>query len=290
MQLRAVVTYHVEEHGGRAAPAVYEEILAQAALADELGFEALWLAEHHFGVHQSLAPQPLLLALAAAGRARRMAVGTSLIVLPLHHPLAVAEQLATLDALTGGRLSIGFGSGSAPHEFAGFGLELGPEERHARFREALDLLEVAWPGERFRFDGTFYRVPEARLVPRPTRPLREIAWLGAINPPTAALAGELGYGLQLPRGRAAADYAPTLAAYRESRRARGHPPEAARVAIARCIYVGADDEAAIREAGPSIVQFYQQGNRTASGEPVPPVPQLIERLDFVVGGPERCAR
>ena len=150
MRLRAVVTYHVEEHEGRPAPVVYEELFAQATLADELGFEALWLAEHHFGVHQSLAPQPLLLALAAAGRARRMAVGTSLIVLPLHHPLAVAEQLATLDALTGGRLSIGFGSGSAPHEFAGFGLAFGPEERYARFRKALDLLGVAWPGEPFR--------------------------------------------------------------------------------------------------------------------------------------------
>src|SRR5918912_4376532 len=164
MSLRAVVTYHVEEHAGRAAPVVYEELFEQARLADELGFEALLLAEHHFGVHHSLGAQPLLLGLAAAGRTRRIAVGTSLIVLPLHHPLAVAEQLATLDALTDGRLSIGFGTGSAPHEFAGFGLEFGPEERHARFREALDLLEVAWPGEPFRFDGAFYRVPEARLV------------------------------------------------------------------------------------------------------------------------------
>ena len=290
MSLRAVVTYHVEEHAGRAAPVVYEELFEQARLADELGFEALWLAEHHFGVHHSLGAQPLLLGLAAAGRTRRIAVGTSLIVLALHHPLAVAEQLATLEALTGGRLSIGFGSGSAPAEFAGFGLALTAEERAGRFREGLALLELAWRGEPFSFAGDYYRAQGARLVPAPRRPLREFAWLGAMSPATAALAGELGYGLQLARGRTAADYAPALEAYRAAWRAHGHPAGEERVAIARCVYVGADDEAALREAGPSIRRFYEAGRGAAPGEPTPPVEELVGRLLFVVGGPERCAR
>ncbi|HET8628645.1 MAG TPA: LLM class flavin-dependent oxidoreductase [Thermomicrobiales bacterium] len=290
MGYRAVVTYHVEEHGGREAPAVFAEIFEQVALADALGFEALWLAEHHFGVHQSFAAQPLMLALAAALRTRRLAVGTSLIVLPLHHPLAVAEQLATLDALTGGRLSVGFGSGSAPAEFAGFGLDLTPEERYGHFREALEVLELAWGGEPFRYDGAFYRVPETRLTPRPSRPLREVAWLGAMSSPTAALAGALGYGLQLPRGRTPADYAPVLDAYRAARREHGHPACAERVAIARCVYVGADDAAALSEAAPSVAAFYRQSKRLAPDAPVPPASAMIEELRFVVGGPERCAR
>src|SRR5918997_1084586 len=244
MSLRAVVTYHVEEHAGRAAPVVYEELFEQARLADELGFEALGVAGHHLGGDPSLGAQPLLLGLAAAGWTRRIAVGTSLIVLALHHPLAVAEQLATLEALTGGRLSIGFGSGSAPAEFSGFGLEPAAEELRGRFREGLALLERAWRGEPFRFAGDYYRVPQARLAPRPARPLRQFAWLGAMSPGTAALAGELGYGLQLARGRPAADYAPLLDAYRAAWREHGHPAGGERGAIARCVHVGADDEAA----------------------------------------------
>ena len=224
MGIAFVLTSHVEEHAGRPAAATYHELFEQAELADRCGFDALWLAEHHFGAQSGVAPQPLLVALAAAGRTRRLAVGTSLIVLPLHHPLTVAEQLATLDALTGGRLSIGFGSGSAPHEFAGFGAPFEAPARHARMREALDLLERAWAGEPFSFAGEHFLVPEARLVPRPGRPLREIAWLGAMSEASAALAGRFGYGLQLPRGRAAADYRAVLDAYRSAYRAAGHPP------------------------------------------------------------------
>lgn len=290
MGYQVVVTYHVEEHDGRPAPVTYAEVFEQAALAEDLGFEALWLAEHHFGAQQGVASQPLLVAFAAAERTRRIKVGTSLIVLPLHHPLDIAEQLATLDLLTGGRLSIGFGSGSSAKEFAGFGVEFSPQERHGRLRESLTLLERAWQGEPFSFTGRFFQVPEARLAPRPERQLRDFAWLGAAGPPTAALAGEFGYGLQLPRGRPADDYLPAIDAYRAARLAHGHPATGDRVAIARCIYVGADDDRALVEAGPSIERFYGRSKAATPGSPVPPVHDLIGRLHFIVGGPERCAR
>ena len=289
MGLQFVVTYHVEEHEGRPPATTYAELFEQVAIAERVGFDALWLAEHHFGVQAGAASQPLLVALAAADRTARIAVGTSLIVLPLHHPLAVAEQVATLDVLTGGRLSIGFGSGSAPVEFEGFGAIFSPAERHARFREALALLEAAWCGEEFSFDGRFFPVPAARLAPRPARPLRDFCWLGAMSADTAALAGEFGYGLQLPRGRAAADYAETLGAYRAARRAHGHPDAAERVAIARMIYVGADDATAVAEAGPAITRFYEHSKARVPGEPTPPAPELIARQHLIVGGPERCA-
>lgn len=290
MSCQVVVTYHVEEHHNRPAPVVYDELLAQAELADELGFAGLWLAEHHFGAQQGIAPQPLLLAFAAAQHTRRLAVGTSLIVLPLHHPLTVAEQLSMLDALTRGRLSIGFGSGSAPLEFAGFGVEFTGEQRHALFRESLELLETAWRGEPFSFNGAFYRVPEVRLMPRPLRRLRDFAWLGAMSPGTAALAGEFGYGLQLPRGRAAADFQDVLDAYRAAWLAHGHLPNGQRVSIARMIYVGNDDAAALAEAGPSIVRYYETSKQATPGAPTPSAPDLIARLHLIVGGPERCAR
>lgn len=290
MPYRVAVTYHAEEHTGRPAAAVYEELLRQVEVADELGFDTLWLAEHHFGAQDGVGSQPLFIALAAALRTSRINVGTSLIVLPLHHPLEIAEQLATLEALAGGRISIGFGSGSAPHEFGGFGVDIAAADRLARFRESLELLEVAWPGESFSFHGQCFNVPDARLVPRPERRLRDIAWLGAMSAPTAALAGLLDYGLQLPRGRSACDYQETLEAYREARRERGFASTDERVSIARMIYVGADDERARRDVASSVVQYYLASKNAVPGEPPPPADDLIARMHFIVGGPEHCLR
>ena len=287
---RFVLTSHVEEHTGRPATVVYGDIFEQVALADAAGFDALWLAEHHFGAQEGLVSQPVLVALAAALRNSRIKAGTSLIVLPLHHPLAVAEQLATLSVLLGDRLSIGFGSGSAPFEFAGFGVSFDGPVRHARFREALAIIERAWTGEPFSHESEHFPIGEVRLVPRPTLPLRDVAWIGAMSEATAAVAGEFGYGLQLPRGIAAADYGGVLGAYRSALRATWGPDARERVAIARCIYVGEDDASAIAEVGPTIQRFWGQSKRAVKGEPLPSVPDLIDRLHFIVGGPERCAR
>jgi alkanesulfonate monooxygenase SsuD/methylene tetrahydromethanopterin reductase-like flavin-dependent oxidoreductase (luciferase family) len=288
--IRFVLTSHVEEHENRPAAATYGEIFEQTELADRFGFDALWLAEHHFGAQSGMVSQPLMVALAAALRTTRINVGTSLVVLPLHHPIEIAEQLATLDTLIEGRLSIGFGSGSAPFEFAGFDAPFDAPQRHGRFREALDVLEAAWSGEPFSHEGRQFRVGEIRLVPRPVRPLREIAWVGAMSEQSAALAGEFGYGLQLPRGHGAEHYADVLAAYRSALRQHWGPAAPERVAIARCVYVGADDASAIAEAGPSITRFYTSAKSTPKDQPVPPVEEIIARMHFVVGGPERCAR
>lgn len=288
--LRFVLTTHVEEHLNRPAADTYREVFEQVELADRCGFDALWLAEHHFGAQQGMVSQPLLVALAAAQRAVNLNVGTSLVVLPLHHPMEIAEQIATLDTLTGGRLSIGFGSGSAPFEFAGFDAPFDAPQRHGRFRESLEVLEKAWTGEPFSHEGEHFRIGEVRLVPRPVRPLREIGWIGAMSVQSAALAGEFGYGLQLPRGHGADHYAEVLAAYRGALRQHWGPEVPERLAIARCVYVGADDASAIAEAGPSITRFYTSAKTTPKDQPVPPIEEIIARTHFIVGGPEHCAR
>ncbi|MFN8540782.1 MAG: LLM class flavin-dependent oxidoreductase [Thermomicrobiales bacterium] len=287
--LRFVLTSHVEEHDNRPAAATYREIFEQTDLADRLGFDALWLAEHHFGAQSGMVSQPLMVALAAALRTTRINVGTSLVVLPLHHPIEIAEQITTLDTLTDGRLSIGFGSGSAPFEFAGYDAPFDAPQRHGRFRESLEVLEAAWSGEPFSYEGRQFRVGEVRLVPRPVRPLREIGWVGAMSEQSAALAGEFGYGLQLPRGHGADHYANVLDAYRTALHRHWGPDAPERIAIARCVFVGADDASAIAEAGPSITRFYASAKTTPKDQPIPPVEELIARMHFVVGGPERCA-
>lgn len=288
--LRFVLTSHAEEHLGRPAATTYNELFEQVALVETLGFDTVWLAEHHFGAQAGMVSQPLHVALAAASRTPRLNVGTSLIVLPLHHPVLVAEELASLELLTGGRLSIGFGSGSAPFEFAGFDAPFDGEQRHPRFREALEILERVWSGESFSHEGRFFTIGKVHLVPRPTRPLRDFAWLGAMSKETAALAGEFGFGLQLPRGQSADHYAPTIAAFREATQSRWGADAEPRLAIARCIYVGDDDEQALAESGAAITRFYEHSKYADKTKPTPDVPELIARQHFIVGGPEKCAR
>ena len=287
---RYVLTSHVEEHLGRPASATHAEIFEAAQLADSLDFDAVWLAEHHFGAQAGMVSQPLLVSLAVALRTRRINVGTSLIVVPLHHPLMLAEQLSTMQLLTDERLSIGFGSGSAPFEFAGFDAPFDGPRRHPRFREALEVLEHAWTGEKFSHEGNDFTIGEVRLVPRPTRPLRDFAWIGAMSEQTAAMAGEFGYGLQLPRGQSADHYATQINAFRSALRDGWGADAPERLAIARCVYVGDDDVSAIEEAGPSIRTFHERSKGYDATKPKLPMPELIDHLHFVVGGPEKCAR
>src|SRR4051794_13984949 len=128
------ITDHVEGPRDRASAEVYDEIIAQTQLADRLGYDFAWLSEHHAHMHEGHLPAPLLLALHLAGITRRIHLGTAIICLNLHHPIAVAEQCAVADHLMDGRSAFGFGSGSTPEEFALMGLPVTEEaERHARF-------------------------------------------------------------------------------------------------------------------------------------------------------------
>ena len=114
-----------------------------AQAAEALGFHNVWLAEHHFSTYGYLS-RPALLAAHIAARTTRLRVGTAVIVVPLHHPLVVAEEIATLDLLSGGRLDVGLGRGYQHYEFERFGLEL--ESGRARFEESLDIILKALEG------------------------------------------------------------------------------------------------------------------------------------------------
>ena len=146
----------------RGFPAMYEEILEQIELAEAQGLEVVWLAEHHF-VSYSVSPQPLLLAVKAAARTRRIRFGTDVLVLPFYHPLRVAGEVAMADVLTDGRLEIGVGRGAYPYEFARYGVPF--EEGRERTQECLEIMLRAWREEDFEHRGRFHTFPR---VPRST--------------------------------------------------------------------------------------------------------------------------
>jgi alkanesulfonate monooxygenase SsuD/methylene tetrahydromethanopterin reductase-like flavin-dependent oxidoreductase (luciferase family) len=281
--LPTVITYHVERNNEESPAAVFAAVLEQVRLAETLGFSGAWFAEHHFGSQRGVMPSPLLLAAYIAAQTRRLRIGTSIICLPLHHPVNVAEDVAVVDILSGGRLDIGFGSGSSPADFPIFGSS--QPERHERFDEALAILQQCWSGEPLDHRGTFYQVEAVRCVPRPLQAPAEFVWLAASSEPTARLAGRLGFGLQLPRGRPAGASVPPITAYREEWAAAGHGADhAQRVSIARCLYVGADDQEAQATVEAPTRRFAQRGPSAIPG--TPELPELLDRLHFCVGGPD----
>src|SRR5712691_5484749 len=129
---------------------IYARGIEMAQAAEALGFRNVWLAEHHFSTYGYLS-RPTQLATYIAAKTTRLRVGTAVIVVPLHHPLVIAEEIATLDLLAGGRVDVGLGRGYQRYEFERFGLEL--ETSRARWEQSIDILLKALSGETFSYAG-----------------------------------------------------------------------------------------------------------------------------------------
>lgn len=145
---------------------VMEEVLEDAILADELGFDSIWLAEHHFSPYGILG-NPLVFAAAIAQRTRRIKIGTAVMVIPFYSPIRLAEDAALVDVLSGGRLVMGIGRGYQPVEFAGFGID--PATSIERYNETVDILRLAWTQENWSYEGKHFQYRDITIYPRPER-------------------------------------------------------------------------------------------------------------------------
>ena len=138
--------------------------LEQVEWTEELGFDEVWFTEHHF-IDYGLSVDPSSLAAAAASRTRRVRIGLAAAILPFHHPLRLAEQMALVDIISNGRLDVGVGRGNRPAEFAGYRV---PQiESRDRFEETVEILRLAWTQERFSFHGRFFDFDDVRVIPKP---------------------------------------------------------------------------------------------------------------------------
>ena len=138
--------------------------LEQMEWTEELGFDQIWLTEHHF-IDYGLSVDPPALATAAASRTRRVRIGLAAAILPFHHPLRLAEQIALVDIIAKGRLDVGVGRGNRPAEFAGY--DVPQQENRERFDETIDIMIKAWTEERFSYEGRFYSIKDVRVIPKP---------------------------------------------------------------------------------------------------------------------------
>ncbi len=148
-------------HPGEAPAEVLANSVRQVRLAEELGFDAAWFAEHHFS-SASVCASPLMMAMHCAAVTSRILLGPAVVVLPLHHPLRVAQEVAMLHAITGGRVLLGLGPGHQPHEFRSFGIPI--ENRHGLMLEGWDIVEQALTTGRVDIQGTHYRIDDTPVA------------------------------------------------------------------------------------------------------------------------------
>ena len=160
----------------RPSQEVYARGIEQAQAAEALGYRNVWLGEHHFSTYGYIS-RPTQFASYIAAKTTTLRVGTAVIVVPLHHPLLIAEEIAMLDILSGGRLDIGLGRGYQRYEFERFGLQL--DAGGKRWDEAIDVLLKSFTGKPFSYDGQIYKFPETSVYPQPIQKPHPPMWITA---------------------------------------------------------------------------------------------------------------
>jgi alkanesulfonate monooxygenase SsuD/methylene tetrahydromethanopterin reductase-like flavin-dependent oxidoreductase (luciferase family) len=235
----------------------HRELLEQVELADREGFESVWLRERHFHRDhggRNFFSAPISVAAWIAARTARVRIGLGARILPLDHPLHIAEDAATVDLISGGRLDLGIariGENGLYEE--GFGRRR--EEARRRFTEALELIELAWRGEPFSYQGEHFRVPELTVLPRPAqRPGPPIHLVG-ISEQTLALGAKRGLPLLLAGAQPESEVRRTVEGYREKLAAAGHDPEAVATPLNRFVYVAETTDRAREEMGAAAAEF-----------------------------------
>ena len=240
---------------GRSDTEAFDEGMAQVDAAERYGLDAMWLAEIHFAPERTHLSAPLPIAAAIAARTSHMKIGIAVQVLPLCHPLRLAEEAATVDQLSRGRLIFGVGRSGVVSTYDAY--QVPYDESRDRFVEILDIVKTAWTEDRFSYKGRFHSFENVRVVPKPyQKPLPEIR-IAASTPDTFPAIGALGYPVfASTRHPTWTDLAPHIKAYYDAYKAAGHPGKG-QVYVSAPIYIAETEERAREEARESVTHFYR---------------------------------
>lgn len=219
--MKVGVSLSILAQAGRSDVAVYKDHLELGDLAEPLGFDSIFALEHHFTGY-SMSPAPTQLLSYFAGRTKRVQLGTAVIVLPWHDPIRVAESIALLDVLCGGRCLFGFGRGAASVEYAGFRIPM--EEARPRFVEAAQLIRLALSEPEFEWQGQFYQIPRTSIRPRPISNPERRFFVSAVTPESAEVMAKLGFGMMVIMQNEWVKAAADVESFRQIAGAVGHVP------------------------------------------------------------------
>jgi alkanesulfonate monooxygenase SsuD/methylene tetrahydromethanopterin reductase-like flavin-dependent oxidoreductase (luciferase family) len=262
----------------------FREWLDLACIADDLGVDCFWLAEFHFRPHTPISA-PLVVGSALAQRTKRINVGLGVQLLPLASPLRLAEECATLDHMTEGRLVYGVGRSSFLDGYAGYGVDY--EQSRPMFFEALEVMRRAWGDEPFTFDGAYYQYKDVNVVPKPYQRPHPPVRIACESRATFGMMGKLGFPILIRHQMEVPELQTLLAEYQTERHAAGFEG-ANQVTLQTTLYLADDKQRAVEEPRASTVhermlfhryQSGRQGDEEAKQrlERDPPYDVLIQR-------------
>ena len=236
----------------RSAEQYFREALDLSEEADRLGFTHIRIVEHYFHYYGGYSPNPIVFLAAAAQRTKRARLVTGAVLPAFNNPLKLAGEIAMLDAISGGRLDVGFARAFLPHEFRRFARS--PDESVARYREGIEQVDLLLRQEGVTHRGRFHTIENTTSLPRPTQTPRPKFYVAALNTPESfEYAGRMGYSV-MAIAFVAAKMQPLLAAYRGAWKAAGHPGEG-EVMIAFHMFCDTDGDRARALAAPLIDNY-----------------------------------
>jgi flavin-dependent trigonelline monooxygenase, oxygenase component len=224
---------------------LYEEMLEQAVLAEQLGYDGIWLAEQNL-VSFLAAPDPLQLAAMIAQRTERIRIGVAVFVLPFHHPLRLAGAISQIDQLSGGRFDVAVGRGASPYQMRQFQAEMQEADSRALFAEHLRIMVEHWSaGDALSHDGRFFSYPNATVLPPPLQLPHPPLWIAALSARSMEWAVKLGFDSNFifsPFREPFSHVEDVYGAFMRAMEEQGRPRPSARFAVNRMTYVGEPDD------------------------------------------------
>ena len=283
-------TFHLmEQPFAKSEAQVYAEHIEQFKLADRLGFDSVWLTEHHFSSvpyvpdvdgEYCVCASPYAMACAVAMITKNVRIGTAVKILPLEHPLLTAEEVAMADILSGGRIDFGVGLGYRKYEFEGLRVPI--EEKLERFNEALEIVLGVWTTDEFAYEGKYWSVPRLSLVPRPIQKPHPPVWVATRLGTHEVIDYVARHGYHMLSAWAPPDQlGQAHALMREARANRGLDDLDFPFTCVRHVFV-AESDAEAKRKGSEYVDYYMKS--TAQFRPIGD----HERGQMVFGGPETC--
>ncbi len=271
--------YFLQAPPGTSHEEVVQREFAQILLSEELGYDTVWLTEHHF-IEYGISVSPMALAAAIAGSTRRIGIALAAVILPFHEPLRLAEEIAFVDLLSKGRLRVGIGRGNRPIEFAGY--RIPQEENRERFGEILEVMIQAWTQEKVSFHGKFFTIDGIPVIPKPYQKPHPPLMLVCVSPETIQMAARHGWTMlnsilfgpfsQITQSRDI---------YVETMRNTGYSEAEVRKAlqswgVSRHIYVAPTDSQALREAEAAECWYQQSLARFLVPENINTAPSALQ--------------
>lgn len=266
---------------------VYERAFERVAIMDEGGYDAVWIAEHHFNTY-SICPSPLLMATHVAAKTRNLRIGTAVTLAAFYNPLRLAEEVAMLDVLSGGRVNWGAGRGFDPSEFRAFDVRV--EESSDRFRECVEIVLEAFQSDRLNYEGKFWSYENVEVLPKPMQKPTPPVWMAATSPESIRKAAEKGYSILMDPHSSHEDIGKKRAQYAADMKEFGFSAEGRTIPVARLVAIAPTDAEAreVARAGAAwTVGSYAKGMRKGA-EGQDPVERYVDNV-IVHGTPERVA-